>query len=290
MRRNLRIRFLFLSLFFVFSAYAQEPVKGPGTLNPNRPSGIPEYLQEARIFEKLGAEVELGAIALKDESGAQVKLASFFHRGKPVVLVPVYYECPNLCTLVLNGLVQLLKSSDWVPGGKFEVVVVSMNHRETPELASRKKEAYLKEYGKPETAEGWHFLVGSEPMVRKLFDQVGFGFKYDEKAEEYAHSAALIVLTPEGKVSRYLYGVQFEPKDFKLALLEASNGKIGTLVDRVLLFCYGYDPNSRGYALQAMRVMRLAGLVTLVFVGMYLFVFWSRQRRKNRAIKKEHQK
>lgn len=240
---------------------------------------IPDELKEIKISEHLGDAVSVKDLVFKDEAGKSVHLSDYFHAGKPVILNLTYFECPNLCTFVLNGLVSGMKKLDWVPGKQFEIVTVSINPRETPELAARKKAAYLDAYGKEGVAQGWHFLTGEEPAIKQLAQQVGFGYRYDEKEKQYAHSAAIFALTPEAKISRYLYGVEFQPMDLKLSLLEASNGKIGTVVDRILLFCYRYDPQTHKYSVYLTNLMQASGAGTVLVFGGYMAVFWRRQRK-----------
>jgi protein SCO1/2 len=235
----------------------------------SNPSKIPDELKGVGITEHLGDKVDAGLV-FRDETGAEVKLSTFLATGRPVLLSLVYYGCPNLCTFTLNGLVNSLKRLEWTPGKEFEVVVVSIDPRETAALAASKKSAYLANYGKPETASGWHFLTAQEDQVRRLADQVGFGYRYDSAQQQYAHSAALFVLTPEGKVSRYLYGIDYPVKDVRLALLEASSGKIGTIVDRLLLFCYRYDPQTRKYSVYLTRLMQAAAGLTVLVLGGYI--------------------
>ena len=270
------MKHLLLLIFFITASItqaAESPVASPFTK-------IPPELQGATIQEKLGQTVSIGDITLKNEEGKPVLLKDYFHPGRPVILTLVYYGCPSLCGFFLTGFTDSLKTFDWTPGGRFEVVTVSINHQENSELAHDKKNALLGSYGRPEAASGWHFLTGDEKTIRKLADQVGFGFRYDEKEKQYAHSAAAIVLTPDAKVSRYLYGISFPTQDVKLALLEASNGKIGTMLERVFLFCYRYDPHTRGYSLAVMRIMKTGSAGTVLAVGGYLMVFWRRQRRR----------
>lgn len=240
---------------------------------------VPDQLKNTGITEKLGQKIPLD-LQFTNELGESKKLSSFFEKadGKPVLLALVYYNCPNLCTFVLNGLVDTLKKTDWLPGRDFEILTLSINHKEKSDIAAQKKSAYLKEYGKPEAASGWHFLTGDEASIRSLADSVGFGFQYDARDGQYAHSAALMVLTPEGILSRYLYGIEYKPSDFRLALVEASKGKVGTVIDRLVLFCYRYDPNSRGYSLQIARTMKIASALMVLLVGIFLFVFWRKQR------------
>jgi protein SCO1/2 len=240
---------------------------------------IPAELKGIGITEHLGSHVSISQLTFKDESGRSVALSEYFKKGRPVLLALVYYECPNLCNFMLNGLVTSLKKLDWTPGEKFEIVAVSINPREGSELAIRKKDSYIKAYGRPQSAQGWHFLTGEEPQIQKLASEVGFGYRYDNREKQYAHSAAIFALTPDGKISRYLYGVEYPTRDLRLGLLEASSGKIGTVVDRFLLFCYRYDPLTRSYSIYLTKLMQVAcGATTLIF-GSYLFVFWRRQRK-----------
>ncbi|MBC7693279.1 MAG: SCO family protein [Methylotenera sp.] len=241
---------------------------------------IPPELKDVGIFEKLGKTVSIRDLTFKDESGATVSLSKYFNAKKPVLLSLVYYECPNLCTFVLNGLVNSLKTFPWTPGKEFEIVSVSINPKDTPELATRKKAAYLQALSRPEAAAGWHFLTGEESLIKKLASEVGFGYRYDKNEGQFAHSAALFVLTPEGKISRYLYGIEYPQKDLRLALVEASQGQVGTVVDRFLLFCYRYDPQTRKYSMVLTNVMQAGAAGTTVLFGGYLAVFWTRQRKK----------
>lgn len=247
---------------------------------------LPVELQAARITETLGAQVDIANLRFRDEQGNEVALSRYFAAKKPVILTLVYYECPNLCNFLLNGFTDSVKGLDWTIGDRFEVVTVSINPRETPALAAAKKESYLKEYGRPEAARGWHFLTGEESQVQALAKQVGFGYRYDPKEKQYAHSAGIFVLTPTGRLSRLHFGVMFQPKDLKLSLLEASDGKIGTVIDRIMLFCYRYDPVKKTYSVYLTKVMQAGGVGTLLIFGSYLGLFWSRQRRQENLTKK----
>ena len=249
-----------------------------------KPNATPAQLKEAGITEKLGSKVDLTQIKLRDETGVEQPLGSFFQPGKPVLLNIVYFNCPNLCGLLLNGTLEVIKDLEWNAGDKYTILSVSMDHREDSELAAKKKANYLKTYGRPIDPKGWRFLTGREDQIRMLADQVGFGFHYDARQKEFAHSAALMLLTPEGVVSRYLYGVQFEKKNLKFGLLEASNGKVGTIVDRVMLYCFHYDPKLGGYSLYAFRLMQVGGAFTVLVMALFFGAFWSRQRKQNRAI------
>ena len=239
---------------------------------------IPPELRDVGIQERLGNSVPVDLLTFQDEDGQKVHLSKYLSRKKPVLLAMAYFGCPNLCTFVLNGLVTSLKELSWAPGKEFEVVVVSIDPTETPTLARAKKRAYLESYGRAESEAGWHFLTGSAADSTQLGKAVGFGFRYDEKEKQYAHGAGLMVLTPDGKVSRYLYGIEYPAKDLKLALLEASNGKIGTFMDRILMFCYRYNAGSHKYSFYAMNLIRAGSAGTVLVFGGYLLTFWRRQR------------
>ena len=242
---------------------------------------IPVELKDVAIVEKLGTDIPIAEYTFKDELGQTVRLADYFQRGRPVLLNLVYYKCPNLCNFLLNGMVSSLKTLDWTPGQQFEMVTISIDPKEGFELAQQKKEAYLKEYARPSAASGWHFLTSEENQVQRLAAQLGFGYRYDQKEKQYAHGAVSFVLTPTGKVSRYLYGIEFSNKDLRLALLEASGGKVGTVVDRFLLFCYRYDPQTKKYSVYLTRLMQTAAVATVMIFGSYLAVFWCRQRNRS---------
>lgn len=242
-------------------------------------SAVPDELKDSGVIEHLGADIAPADYRLTDEEGRSVQLSDFFKRGKPVLLTLVYYQCPNLCNFMLNGLVSSLKSLDWSVGDQFDIVAVSIDPTETPELARRKKEAYLRAYGRMSAEVGWHFLTGSEDQVRKLAAAVGFGYKFVPEEKQYAHSAVIPVLTSSGVISRYLYGIEFRKSDLRLAVLEASHGKVGSVVDRLLLFCYRYDPKTRKYSVYLNSLMQVGcGLTVLIFGG-YLAIFWRRQRK-----------
>jgi protein SCO1/2 len=275
MKKNKILIFIFLSFF---------------SLNLKAGEKIPDELQGIRIDEKIGAQVDL-SLKFKDEQGKEVTLSNYFHDNKPVLLLLAYYGCPNLCNFFLNGVTDTLKTLKWLPGKEFEIVTVSIDPREKSDLALRKKKAHIKELGKPEAENGWHFLVESvdtqDPNFRGsakiLAEQVGFNYRYDKEQNQYAHSAAAIFLTPKGIVSRYLFGIQFLDRDFKLALGEASNGKIGNIVEQLILFCYNYDPKTKKYSLYVMNIVRVASVITVLI----LFFSILGVRRKNKIQTKE---
>ena len=237
-------------------------------------------LQGVGIEEHPGAQLPLDAKFL-DQTGASVKLGDYFKDGKPVILNMVYYSCPMLCNLVLNGLTTAVKQMDWVPGKEFRMLAVSINPREGFSLASAKRANYLKDLGKAEAADGWSFTVGEESQSKRLADTLGYHYYWDEKQQEYAHTAVTFIVTPDGRVSRYLYGIEYDPKDLRLALMEASEGKLGSTLDRLILYCYHYDPLAKGYVLFANNVMKLGGAATVLLLGVFLGTMrWREQRQK----------
>lgn len=236
-----------------------------------------DLISRIDVAQRLGEALPLDAV-FTDESGARVELGSLFGE-RPVVLALVYYECPMLCTLVLNGLVKSLRPLGMDVGDQFDVVVVSFDPGETPEMARAKKAAYVESYGRPDTADGWHFLTGDAASIDAITDAVGFEYAYDADRDEYAHAAAVMVATPEGQLARYLFGVEYSSRDVRLALVEASAGKIGTLVDRLLLYCYHYDPSRGRYSAVALNVVRLAGVATMTALAGFILVMRRRERR-----------
>jgi len=242
---------------------------------PVESTGKPAALQGVGIDQHLNEKVPLD-LTFRDDAGQTVKLGDYFGK-KPVILALVYYECPMLCTLTLNGLVGALKSLTFDAGNQFNVVVVSFNPNETPQLAAEKKKNYLERYGRPATAQGWHFLTGDEASIHRLAEAVGFHYRYLPEQKQYAHATGITLLTPQGNISRYFFGVDFSPRDIRLGLVEASNNKIGTPVDQVLLYCYHYDPATGTYAAAAMNMVRLGGAVTVLVLGAFMVIFWRRE-------------
>jgi protein SCO1/2 len=241
-------------------------------------SVLPPSLRNVGLDQKLNQQVPLG-LTFRDETGRELPLSSYFGQ-KPVILALVYYQCPMLCTQILNGLVISLRGMSLESGRDFEVVTVSIDPAETPELAARKKAEYLRRYLK--SSAGWHFLTGAEPRIKELAQAVGFRYAYDPRNKQYAHASAIMVLTPAGKLSRYFYGIEYPPRDLRLGLVEASENKIGSPVDQLLLFCYHYDPGTGKYSAIVMNVVRLAGVLTLLIFGPLLFWMWRHDLRHNR--------
>jgi protein SCO1 len=261
--RARRLLALLLGLLWVGPAFAE--------------GGRPAILDQAGLEQKLDEQVPLG-LHFRDESGSDVELGRYF-RDKPVILSLVYYECPMLCTLVLNGLVSSLRTMSLDVGRDFDVVTVSFDARETPELAAKKKQTYLEQYRRPGAADGWHFLTGDQASIDALAQSVGFQFAFDEKSQQFAHAAGIIVLTPQGRVSRYFYGVEYAPRDLRLGLVEASQNKIGSLVDQILLFCFHYDPLTGRYSALSLNIVRAGGALTVLALVAFIALMLRRDRR-----------
>jgi len=233
-------------------------------------------LKTVGINQKIGAQIPLD-LPFEDESGRDVTLRQYF--DKPVILVLVYYQCPSLCNMVLNGVLSCVKTLDMTAGKQYEVIAVSFDPRETPQMAAAKKQTYLKDYQRQGAEQGWHFLTGPETSSKALAAAVGFRYVYDAMTNQYAHSSAIMILTPAGRVARYFYGIQYPPRDVRLGLVEASNERIGTPTDQVLLYCFHYDPATGKYALVIMNVLRLAALITLGALLTFMFVMFRRDFR-----------
>lgn len=263
-----------LALSFVPQIHAYEPK--PADLMANEQA---KELKDVGIQEMLGTHLDLN-LTFKDENGETVTLAKYIDGGHtPVIISPIYYSCPGLCNFHLNGLTDALKLMDWSAGDKFKVVAISFDAKEQPDVALKKKATYMKSYGRPGTENGWSFLTGDEETIKAFTSSVGFKFKWDEESKEWAHASAAIVITPDGKISRYLPGIMFDPKDVKLALNEASNGKIGTIVDQLVLYCFQYNPHQSKYTLYAFNVMKLGGAVMVLVLALWLLPVWVRSRR-----------
>lgn len=238
----------------------------------------PDVLRDIGFDQRLNEQIALDLV-FRDETGKPVQLGSFFGE-RPVILALVYYECPRLCTLVLNGLLRSLRALSFDAGDQFHVVTVSFDPTETSEIAAAKKAGYIQRYGRPGAGGGWHFLTGDESSIEQLTRAVGFRYAYDAEKNEYAHATGILVLTPQGKIARYFYGLEYSARDLRLGLVEASANKIGSPVDRVLLYCYHYDPTTGKYGLIIMNVLRLAGVTTVLVLGSFIFMMSRGDRRK----------
>ncbi len=242
-------------------------------------SGLPMAVQGVGIDQNLNAQIPL-ELTFKDETGQVVRLGQYFH-GQPVVLALVYYECPGLCDLVLNGLSHAMEEISLNVGSDYQVVTVSFNPKETWQLAGAKKANYLEKYQRSGGQAGWHFLTGREDAIKKLTNTVGFRYNWDPAANQFAHASGIMVLTPEGKISRYFYGIQYKPRDFRLGLVEASANKIGTTADQVLLFCYHYDPTTGKYGMAITEITRALGTATVLALGAFVFIMLRRERHSH---------
>lgn len=265
----------------LFVALAMAPAALPAQVLPQQDPGEPSaarpgLLGKIGIDQRLNEQVPLD-LAFVDETGRDVKLGDYFGK-RPVLLALVYYECPMLCTQVLNGVTGALKVLNFDVGKEFDVVAVSINPREGPGLAAAKKQAYVERYGRPETADGWHFLTGREENIRALANAVGFRYEYDESIKQYAHGAGVELLTPKGVIARYFYGIEFSPRDIRFGIIEASEERIGSAIDSVLLLCYHYDPTTGQYGAAVMTMVRIGAVLTMIGFAAFLFVTLRRER------------
>ena len=233
-------------------------------------------LQGIDVVEHLGESIPLN-LEFTNDKGELITLDKYFNKGKPVIMVMAYYECPMLCTFVLNGLTDVASQLSFVPGNEYQILTISIDPKETARLARVKKETHIEALNKPGSENGWDFLVGAEESSKKLSDALGFKYYYDEERDEYAHPAVVFVLTEEGVISRYLFGINYPEKDLRFALMEASAGNIGDAFDKFLLFCFHYDPDEKGYVLFAGNVMKIGGVITVLFLGIILVTLWRRE-------------
>jgi protein SCO1/2 len=243
---------------------------------------VPAPTPDATIEQHLNEQVPLDLV-FRDETGRQIVLREYFGT-KPVILVLAYYRCPRLCSLVLNSLTDALSGIDYEIGKEFTVVTVSFDPREKPELAAAKKAAYVEKYGRPGAAKSWHFLTGDESPIKSLAAAVGFRYTYDPRTDQFAHASGIMILTPEGKIARYHYGLDYAPRDLRFGLEDASAGNVGSPVPSPLrMLCFAYDPATGKYALLTLRLVRLSGLLTVLLLAGFLFRAWRREKRKQLA-------
>jgi len=292
MYRSLRI-FLGVAIIAVLAAggtvYAQKaehynsPLYSPKTYDPAQQgssNGLPDALKTIGIEQRLGEQLPLDT-EFTAEDGRTIKLDSLFQSGRPVVLAFVYYECPMLCNEVLNGLTGSLKGISLDAGKDFDVVAISFDARENekPELARNKKTAYMERYSRPGSEKGWHFLTGSQAAIDAVTKAAGFSYQWDEKSKQFAHAGGVMIVTPQGKMSRYFYGIDYSPRDLKLGVMESADNKVGSAADQMLLYCYHYDPSTGKYGLAILSVIRAAAVLTLLGMGAFGFVFWRRGKK-----------
>lgn len=238
---------------------------------------LPREFEGVRVDEKLGQQIDLD-LTFVGTDGYPHRLGDYFGKGKPVLVNLVYYSCPMLCNLVLNGQIKTLREIPWTPGDEFDIVTISIDPTERFHLAQQKRQLLLESYGKP--APGWKFFADHQGNAKKLASQLGFHYRLDERTGQYAHASAIFVLTPEGKVSRYLYGIQYKPRDLRLALAEASESKVGMSFEKLLLMCFHYDPNASSYVMAATNVMRGGGVLVMLGIGWMLWRFWRKERTR----------
>jgi protein SCO1/2 len=263
-RRSAWALALLLAVPMFAQTTAEEPAKLPGNVS---------------IAQKLNTQVPLD-LQLRDEAGKIVRLGDYFGKGRPVLLNFVYYRCPMLCPMVLEGTATSLTHLKFDIGKEFDVITVSIDPRDKAADAAKLKEKYIRHYGRLDAASGWHFLTAHETAVKKLANAVGFQYAYDSRTDQFAHGAALLVLTPDGRTSRYFYGFEYKPRDLRMAIVEASEGKIGNAVDQFLLLCFHYDPTTGKYSRNAMMFARAGGITTVFALGGFIFVLSRKERTK----------
>ncbi|QNI31457.1 SCO family protein [Alloacidobacterium dinghuense] len=274
-------------LAFATSA-ASAQVSSYGDKQMGDPAGdhLPAVLTRATIVQKLNTQIPLDGQFI-DETGKAVRMGDYFGR-RPAILSLVYYNCPMLCSEELNGLVGALEMVKFRPGKDFDIIVASIDPSETPELAAKKKAFYIKRYGHPETANGWHFLTGQQPAINALADATGFGYVRvpgpDGKLTQFAHASSIELVTPDGKLSQYYLGVEYSPKDLRLGLVEASEHRIGSPVDAIMTYCYHYDPTLSRHSLIVARVVQLGCMITMLCLGGYMIVMFRRDRKSEKAM------
>ncbi len=274
MKKNSKRNSLILGLIVILSALI---LKGSLMAQVVRTSD-PE-LNKIDVVEHLGAQVPLD-VKITNTHGKVHRLADYFDGEKPVLLILAYYHCPMLCNLVLDGVTKALYNVNLKMGTDYQVLTVSIDPRDTPEDALQKKESMLERLHLPKKSSGWEFFVGKETEIKRLADAVGFKYFFVEEKNQYAHPAVIMLLDGNGKLSRYLYGIEYKPTDIKLGLLEAAQGKIGTSVDKILLFCFHYDPDAKGYVLFAYNIMKLGGILILLFLGIFITYFRIKGRKR----------
>jgi protein SCO1 len=275
--KNLRRMAGALLVTISLSPFALAQFKGPqGTTSPP-----PDILKKVGVEQRLNQPIPLD-LKFRDEAGREVKLGDYFGK-KPIVLSMVYYECPMLCGEVLNGEASVFSALKFDVGKEFEAVTVSFDPRETPDLARAKKRVFVDRYGRPGADEGWHFLTGSQQSVDALTKAVGFNYAWDRQSNQFAHAAAIMVITPDGHIAQYFYGVEYSPKDLRFGLVQASQNRIGNVVDQILLYCYHYDPRTGKYGAIISRALSIGGGLTVLILGGFLIIMFRLEPQRSRA-------
>jgi protein SCO1/2 len=285
MKNNMKILAMALGLLLPALPLAAQ-VSAPGEKSIGvQNTTLPAILNKVTITQRLNQMLPLAA-PFKDETGADVHIGDYFNKKKPAILALVYFQCPMLCSEELNGLSSALQMVNLKPGKDFDIIVVSIDPSEGPELAAAKKRSYVKRYGHPESASGWHFLTGKEPEIEAMARSTGFGYLKiegpDGKLNQYAHASAIQIVTPEGRIAQYYMGVEYSPKDLRLGLVEASGNRIGTPVDNILTYCYHYDPKVNRHSLIVARVVQLGGGLTVLTLGSFMLVMFRRDVKNGR--------
>jgi protein SCO1/2 len=274
--------FIYLSTMFCLMAHA-----GPSELGsissiekkaPLVSTDKPKEFDGIGITENLGKKLDL-SLKFIDENNQSVTLGKYFDGRHPVSLSLIYYSCPGLCNFHFNGVIDALKGVDWSPGDKFQVLAISFDPRETAEVGAQKRQAYLKAYDRPGTEKGFHFLTATQETIDQLTKQVGFNYKWNDEAKEWAHASAAVIATPDGTISRYLHGIQFDASTYKLALNEATDGKIGNIVDKMIWYCFKYDPHQSKYVLYAYRAVQFGAIAIVLMLAAILLPVWIRGRK-----------
>jgi protein SCO1 len=269
-------------LLAMSAAMAQPPAAFMEKENTGPSSQVnPADLKDIGIDQHLNDQVPLD-LTFKDENGNTVKLGDYFQKGRPVILTLVYYQCPMLCSEVLQGLNQAIETMNFTAGNQYEIVTVSIDPRDTPQMAKEKKANYLKEYNRPGAEDGWHFLTGQPENIAKLAQAVGWKYRWDPKMQQFIHAAGIMIVTPQGKLAQYYYGVEYAAKDLRLGLIEASQDKIGSVVDKVVLYCYHYDPRTGKYGAVISNMLRLFGAATVLLLGGFIVLMVRRDSHAGR--------
>jgi protein SCO1/2 len=250
---------------------------------PSVKGALPPGLSQVGIDQRLNQQVPLDLL-FKDEQGRAVKLGDYFHPGRPVIISLVYYNCPMLCGEVLNGMSTAFRVLKFTPGKEYEVITLSIDPREKPELAAAKKRSYIEHLDRPGAEAGWHFLTGERPQIDALADAIGWHYQYDPKIDQFAHAAGIVLVTPLGRISQYYYGVEFSARDMRLGIIQASGNRIGSLTDQILLYCYHYDPRIGKYGAVITNIVRLAGGVTVLILGSFMVIMFRRDKTRDRKL------
>jgi protein SCO1 len=275
---NWRTTVLASAMALVSAVVSAQSSNGGLQPQPGVPSSqMPGALQDVGFEQRLNETLPLD-LMFRDEDNREVRLGEYFNR-RPVVLAFVYYECPMLCSQVMNGVTSALTALDESAGSDYEVVAVSFDPRETPMMAAAKKKSYVDRYNRANAAHGFHFLTGSEASIKALTAAAGFNYAWDDQTQQFAHASGFVVATPAGKLSRYFFGIEYAPRDIKFALIESSAGRVGSLVDQVLLYCYHYDPKTGSYSFVAMKAVQLGGAFTLLALVGFVVVAIRRDYR-----------